>query len=210
STQIVRWAGSQEVFETCPFGSDFDDVVDCHRYDEDNHRVIGSYIEAVEIGADTAPALAVKTFYPKGPVDVDVPVYVAPIGFHHVSFAFCGICRYDLIYARLFLDDGTVVEYGSPSSVANEPPVGLPITLTASVFPNPSRSSGTLDLAAPVPQAVTVEVFDALGRRVHAGVHTVNGAARVRLDASRWAPGVYVARVTAGDGTTATARIVRQ
>jgi hypothetical protein len=57
---------------------------------------------------------------------------------------------------------------------------------------------------------VVVEVFDALGRRMHAETRAVRGQARLTLDRHAWAPGVYVARVTGADGAHAAARLVRQ
>jgi hypothetical protein len=209
STQVVRWTGTQEVFESCPFGADFNVVVDCRRYPGDTLRVYGGYIENVNIGGELAPAQAYKFFYPDGPVDTEYSVYVAPVGYHYQSFAFCTVCQYDLIYTRLVLEDSTVVEYGSPAPVANEPSAP-PASLALTAYPNPSDGPLTLALTAPVPQAVTLAVFDALGRRVHAEEHAVAGQARIVLDGRAWAPGVYVVRVTGADGARATARLVRQ
>ena len=59
------------------------------------------------------------------------------------------------------------------------------------------------------PCAVRLEVFDALGRRVLSREVAASPEARVEIDASAWAPGVYVLRAASGD-TVATARVVRR
>lgn len=68
------------------------------------------------------------------------------------------------------------------------------------VFPNPSTDQATVrfDLAAAA--AVSVDVFDTLGRRVLAASSATFGAGvdqRVSLDTQRLAPGLYAYRVTA-------------
>ncbi len=78
------------------------------------------------------------------------------------------------------------------------PPPG---TLSVSVSPSPARASAALavTLAASSP-SVRVVIADALGRTVavvDAGALAA-GSHRLGLDVSRWAAGVYVARVTAG------------
>jgi hypothetical protein len=118
----------------------------------------------------------------------------------------CELCAFepDLVYARV-----NGIEYGAPSGVAVEP--DAPATgLALSVYPNPTRGVATLSLTVPVPQTVTVEVFDVLGRRVYREAHAATGAASLLLDGARWTPGVYVVRVTVEGGTRATARLVRR
>ena len=73
------------------------------------------------------------------------------------------------------------------------------------VYPNPvsTTASASLVLPAgfPADAAFEGEVFDVLGRRLGALPFAVEGEGRVRfaLDARRWASGVYVVRVRAGD-----------
>ncbi len=76
--------------------------------------------------------------------------------------------------------------------------------------PNPTSGVLRLTLAVPETETVTVEAFDALGRRVWQQEATLAAATLVVVaDASAWAPGVYVVRATVGQAT-ATARIVRR
>ncbi len=83
--------------------------------------------------------------------------------------------------------------------------------LALRVEPNPARGAVALRLTLPKAGAVRVEAYDALGRRVYAadlGARPA-GPTTFTLEASTWAPGLYVVRATAADGHTATARLVR-
>ena len=91
-------------------------------------------------------------------------------------------------------------------AVADEAaPSALP-GLGVTVSPNPSRAGAVaVGVALAAPSAdVRVAVFDAVGRRV-AVLHEGPAARelRLRVDASRWAPGVYTVRVTGASGTQA-------
>ncbi len=97
--------------------------------------------------------------------------------------------------------------YGE-NPVAEEAHPGFEDASTVTVTPNPSRGVIALRLALPRPGAARVEVFDALGRRVHV-VDLPAGLSDLRLDAADWRPGVYVARVTTASGQVAMARFVR-
>ena len=101
------------------------------------------------------------------------------------------------------------MEYGEPIAVSSEPASPHPV-FGLSVYPNPTRGAATLVLTVPVPQAVTIEVFDALGRRVHAEERALSGTSRLRLDGARWAPGVYVVRVVGAGGEATTTHIVKR
>jgi hypothetical protein len=109
-----------------------------------------------------------------------------------------------LRYARV---DG--VTYGSPvvaGDTGSEP--RRPLSLAAT--PNPTAGPLTLALDFPAAGPVVVEVFDALGRRVYRREATLPaGAHALDLDASAWAPGAYVVRVTAS-GAAAAVRVVRR
>lgn len=61
------------------------------------------------------------------------------------------------------------------------------------VYPVPSRSAVTVEVA----EAASVEVLDALGRRVATGEAAAGRP--LRLDVSAWPAGVYVARTDAGE-----------
>lgn len=77
--------------------------------------------------------------------------------------------------------------------------------LRLALAPNPARGAVSLLVAYP-PGHATVDVFDALGRRVARVFdgETPGGEQHLSLDASRLAPGIYVVRLTA-DGRVATA-----
>ncbi|HLT47375.1 MAG TPA: T9SS type A sorting domain-containing protein [Rubricoccaceae bacterium] len=203
------WRNPRPLWGGCRFDEDFPAdpevgrEIKCPLDDLTGVLLYGGYNQLVEIDDDVV-ATAVKDYHRSFHGVWLNTRFGANIGLIYESSGEGHSVDRTLRYARV-----GGVEYGEPSGVANEPDVpGSGLAVTA--YPNPSRSSVTLDLAAPSPQAAMVEVFDALGRRVYAGAHAVNGAARVRLDASRWAPGVYVVRATAEDGARATARVVRQ
>ena len=113
-----------------------------------------------------------------------------------------------LAYARVRQDDGSVLRLGTPLVVAGEDDAP---TAAIDVTASPNPTSGALRLAVTVPSAgaLTVEAFDALGRRVYLDTRDAVGALDLSLDASGWAPGVYVVRVRTADGV-ATARVVRR
>lgn len=88
---------------------------------------------------------------------------------------------------------------GSSNVVLTNTEEAVPVTFTrATLFPNPAGASTNVSLSMARPGSVSVEVFDVLGRRVHAGeprsfgvgLHVLEG---VRLGT---APGVYLVRVT--------------
>ena len=93
--------------------------------------------------------------------------------------------------------------FQSPIRVAAE---GVPAVaaLAVAAFPNPAAGAAQLRLSLPEAAPVTVEVVDALGRRValvdagylEAGAHTL------RLETGAWATGVYAVRLTAGKRAT--------
>lgn len=72
--------------------------------------------------------------------------------------------------------------------------------LALTLAPNPASGTVALTLVATVGEAVRVGVYDVLGRevaRVHDGPWAT-GARTLTVDASRFAPGLYVVRATAG------------
>ena len=109
-----------------------------------------------------------------------------------------------LTYARI---DGQ--EYGQPVPVASPAsPTTAPLTLTA--FPSPTRGPLTLALDNPAPGPVELAAFDALGRRVwHTERAGTSGRQRVEIDASAWAPGLYIIRALTRDAS-ATTTVVRR
>ncbi|PSQ87498.1 MAG: hypothetical protein BRD42_01925 [Bacteroidetes bacterium QS_3_64_15] len=64
-------------------------------------------------------------------------------------------------------------------------------------YPNPVRGRATLDLTAREDQDVTVEVYDALGRRIYAEDREVRAQAPtpISIDVTQWASGMYFLRL---------------
>ena len=116
----------------------------------------------------------------------------------------------------------TCSEEADPTCAPTPPPVGQCSVDTGSepeapgsftdvvVSPNPLSGTGTLTLRLARPEAVRVEVLDALGRQVtllHGGPLAA-GQHRLSFEASAFPPGVYVVRVC-GETFTRSARVVR-
>jgi len=72
-------------------------------------------------------------------------------------------------------------------------------------WPNPSRGAVSLTLGLPASGAVTVAVYDVLGRRVLVAHEGVLGAGEhaLSVDVSSLAPGAYVVRAS-GQGASGT------
>jgi T5SS/PEP-CTERM-associated repeat protein len=102
---------------------------------------------------------------------------------------------------------------------------GVPTTTTADApapqahgeaaveaFPNPFAARLTLRYILPTAGDHTVDLLDALGRRVRRLAEGARAAGphEIRVDGAGLAPGVYVVRVVAADGARASARIVRR
>ena len=95
---------------------------------------------------------------------------------------------------RLNIVNATSTEEGTQPSV---------LALDAA-FPNPFAEQTTLTLTLASPQAVTVEVFSASGRRVavlHDGLLSGGRAHPFTFDATGLADGTYLVRATAGAST---------
>lgn len=93
------------------------------------------------------------------------------------------------------------------TSSADDPATTAPTLALAG--PHPTRGAVALRITLPQAGDVRLDVLDALGRRVARLADGTRGAGDhiVRWDASRAAPGLYVARLAAG-GTSRTMRIV--
>ncbi|WP_420454432.1 T9SS type A sorting domain-containing protein [Rubrivirga sp.] len=82
--------------------------------------------------------------------------------------------------------------------------------LRVSALPNPTAGPLALSVDVPAPATVTLEAFDALGRRVwQSEVALGAGRQQVEVDVARWAPGLYVVRARTERGS-ATATVVRR
>lgn len=97
--------------------------------------------------------------------------------------------------------EGNTSEFSDPIAVVgtvvnNEEMLDEAADFTLAVFPNPSRGEGTLRVTLVTPQAVTLAVYDMLGRRVallHEGPMAA-GQHSLVMGASRLPAGVYVVR----------------
>ena len=87
-------------------------------------------------------------------------------------------------------------------------PSASPGGVGVSVRPNPASQRVQLVVTLAAAGAVRVAVFDAQGREVAAAFEGTLGAGErvIGVDTSAWPPGVYVVRVTAGDGAGAAVR----
>lgn len=96
------------------------------------------------------------------------------------------------------VSDLYVVAPRTASTGAEEPTAELAL---AQSFPNPARGLTTLPFELPAESRVTLDVFDALGRRVARAAEGVFVAGRhsVAFDAGALASGVYVYRLQAGE-----------
>lgn len=198
---------------TCPFGTPFWVVVQCPGFPAVAAGSAGD--GSVTVAGESVPTAAVKGFWGLDPIaDTGGPApYAAGLGELAISdFGPCGgppICFDEITYLRLVDPDGTVREYGARYPVvANERPGAGALAVAA--FPNPSAGPLTVAVDSPAAANITLEAFDALGRRVWLETAVLDvGRERVDIDASRWAPGLYVIRALA-DGSAVTTIAVRR
>ena len=102
---------------------------------------------------------------------------------------------------RIVHDDGQNRFVAGTTSVSLVPPEDFGVL---SSYPNPFQDRTTVILDLPKTQQVTVDVFDALGRRLlslHDGVLEA-GRHRLEVSASNWPSGVYFARIATPNGVT--------
>ncbi len=99
---------------------------------------------------------------------------------------------------------------GLPAFVAGEAGAAPAAALALLAAPNPTDGALRLALTLPAAQTVRLEAFDALGRRMwQQSAALGSGAQSVPVDASAWAPGLYLVRASAGSAS-ASARVVRR
>jgi len=97
-----------------------------------------------------------------------------------------------------------------PTPVEPVPDAAPAALALAAPAPNPARGMARLTLTLAAPQAVRVEAFDALGRRVavlHDGPLSA-GTHALSLDAAALTPGLYVVRATGAGGVSPVRRVV--
>ena len=95
--------------------------------------------------------------------------------------------------------------FPAPTAVAAQPPA--PAVVLSAPAPNPSFGTVRATLTLAQPTRVLAVVYDALGREALVAFDGVaSGTVRLAVDAVRLAPGVYVLRVTALDGSAVLSR----
>ena len=108
------------------------------------------------------------------------------------------------------LNNDNVEDFTLPAGVANEPGAAQPAAYRLSrMYPNPFSGESQFTLEVNALQAVRVEVYDALGRRVallHDGDLAAGIAHRFTVDARSLAAGTYLVRAT-GEDFAATERV---
>lgn len=106
----------------------------------------------------------------------------------------------------LVAEDGTTTVLPAMGTGTAEAPEAA---FTLGVAPNPAPAS-VVSLTLPEATVATIEVYDALGRRVATLATGVQAAGTTRLAVPSLAPGVYVVRASAGQTTaTTTMTVVR-
>ncbi|HYE94590.1 MAG TPA: T9SS type A sorting domain-containing protein [Rubricoccaceae bacterium] len=182
--------------------------IECEPPGNETYNITGGYGLAYTIGSDTLWEVTVKDFHAKGqPIRT---IAVADVGAVYQLTDKGTYSRLDLAYVRV-----GEAEYGEPAFVfpsASEPkPPSTAFALA--VRPNPARDGeARVVLTLGAAQAVRVEAFDALGRRVsilHDG-SLAGGQHAISLDSARLGPGVYLVRASgAGFSVTRPLTIVR-
>jgi subtilisin family serine protease len=91
-----------------------------------------------------------------------------------------------------------------------EPGAALPLSVTLSAFPNPSATDATLTWTQPGDGAISLRMYDALGREIADLAHGANeaGTHQIAVSMSALPPGVYFCRISTQSGA-ATARLLR-
>lgn len=205
TTNVLRRGGGGEFLEYCKLGADFDAAVVCEPSGLST-RYVDYGTGPVTIGGVSYTVASVKgqatlANVPPAALIAGIGPGAPPVGAFQES-------RFEFARVR-------GVEYGV-RPVAGEAGAVPSGSLALSASPNPTDGPLALALTLPEAGAVTVEAFDALGRRVWQTTAALSaGAQTLAVDASAWAPGVYVVRATAAGGggagrASATARVVRR
>lgn len=184
STAITIRHGDVEYVESCPLGADLDVPIVCDQY--------GGEIQAVAFLYEHPDYGVVKgldgTFGGAS--------YAPDVGLISAS-GDASDSVMELVYSNV-----GGVERGTPFGVSTAPTPEAALRLSAT----PTLTAGPLAVHVTGARGlVRLEAFDVRGRRVLAR----EASGDVRLDASAWAPGLYLLRATSGD-EAATVRIVRR
>ncbi|NNF04083.1 MAG: T9SS type A sorting domain-containing protein, partial [Rhodothermales bacterium] len=104
--------------------------------------------------------------------------------------------------------DGLLMPSNGAIEIEPQPPKPQ-IPFAVSIYPNPTSEQATLRLGIPRQMYVRIDVFDALGRRVHDVIdeRLYAGDRRFTLPTADWPPGAYFVRIQL-DHVTETRRLV--
>ena len=111
---------------------------------------------------------------------------------------------------RALIDDPLRFFWGADVDVGVGEAVEPAEVFEMTSYPNPFRDQAIIAFRLPLPQRVSLDVYNVLGRRVHtlldgaplsAGTHTIT------VDAPPWPSGFYLYRLT-GETRTATGQMV--
>ncbi len=109
------------------------------------------------------------------------------------------LSRTGVLYAAT---DRGVWRTTQPVVAAEAWPTPASVGLALSVAPNPSSGAVTLSVSSREAQLARVSVVDAVGREVWSGeAYATPSGQALRVEASSWASGVYVARASVGRHT---------
>ena len=217
--RIVRWQDGTEQTFVCDLDASLGSRIDCDAEvtaPDGSAEETGAYglLQYIRIGTQSVPGVPAKRF---ARLSDPPPEYFSQPAFWLAGFGEsgwysrpdCPGCITTLEYVRRVEPSGVVTEFGTRVPVASEAAPGASVFALAAA-PNPTAGPLSLSLTLPEAQTVRLEAFDALGRRVwHLEAPLGAGPQRVAVDASAWAPGLYVVRATAGRASAAT-RVVRR
>ncbi|MEL6616449.1 MAG: T9SS type A sorting domain-containing protein, partial [Bacteroidota bacterium] len=182
STTIRQRVGDRETVTTCPLGADFDATIT-------TDTCAGSVVRSEDDDYGTLKVFGTLA---------GMQGYAPDIGLVEWS-GDASQTTTELVYSNV-----GGVERGTPFSVSAAPTPEAALRLTAT----PSVTAGPLAVHITGARGpVRVEAFDVRGRLVLSRI--IAPEARAEVDASGWAPGLYLVRATAGE-TTPTVRVVRR
>lgn len=186
--------------EAFPSDPDEGRAIECPGGASEEGVVFGGYDRPVSIGSSsytlTKKAFGYFTF------GLSASSYAAGVGLLGVSG--CEGCEYEA-ELRSALVGG--VAYGDP--LVSAEPSAPTEAFVLSAYPSPTEGPVRIAVSLPEPGAITVSVFDVLGRLVYTTERIVTGDGQVEFDAAGWPSGLYVVRL-ASASRVATTRFVVQ
>ena len=156
---------------------------------------------SITIGEVEHTVEAVKQF---GAADAILQYFAADIGLYRYASTFRYMGLFSRSTATLQRARIEGVEYGVPVAVE---PDAHSAEAAMYVYPNPFSDRLTFRAEIPTARPVAVEVIDVTGRRVLETEVLASG--RSTFDLTTLAPGVYVVRIVAPDGTVTVRRVTK-